>query len=105
MMLKFVKSILESTKQFHRWLHGTCLIAPPKIVSADEEPIIYSFYDEVVANQQLIGMVSAMNHGVHKTFMNLTKYLDTWRRFRPLWKVDKVHSITLLFNRFKMINI
>ena len=49
-------SILTSASGFVRWQfdhtagHGTCLFTPDLIVSEDEDPIVFSFLDDVAAN-------------------------------------------------------
>lgn len=93
MLVRFARSVIESTKQFHRWMNGTCIITPPQKVSEDEDPIVFSFYSDVVNNQAIISALSQLNGNISKAFTNLNKWLDSWRKYRPLWKVDK--TITL----------
>lgn len=90
MTIKYVRSIIDSTKMFLRWQHGTCILTPPQIISEDEEPFIYSFHTDIVANQAIVGAMSQLNTTITKTFTGLAKYLDLWRKYNPLWKVDKV---------------
>ncbi|KAJ3299892.1 Dynein heavy chain 10, axonemal [Borealophlyctis nickersoniae] len=93
MMVKLARSIVDSTKQFHRWMNGTCIITPPQKVAEDEEPVVFSFHSDVVANQNIVAMIGAMNQTITRTFSDLNKWLDTWRKYRPLWKVDKVITL------------
>ena len=93
MMVKFARSIIDSTKQFHRWQNGTCIITPPQRVAEDEDPVIFSFHSDIVVNQTIVSMISQLNSTITKTFSNLNKWLDTWRKYRPLWKVDKVMNV------------
>lgn len=90
MTIKFARSIIETTKQFHRWQNGTCIFTPPQRVSEDEEPFVFSFYQDVMANPQMVQMMMHLNQSIVRSFGNLTKWLDMWRKYRPLWKVDKV---------------
>ncbi|KAJ3328734.1 Dynein heavy chain 10, axonemal, partial [Blyttiomyces sp. JEL0837] len=92
-LVRFARSIIDSTKQFHRWMNGTCLITPPQKVGEDEEPVIFSFHSDVVVNQTIVTAISQLNTTITKTFSNLNKWLDTWRKYRPLWKVDKVTTL------------
>ncbi|KAI9009714.1 dynein heavy chain and region D6 of dynein motor-domain-containing protein [Gaertneriomyces semiglobifer] len=93
MMVKLARSIVDATKQFHRWMNGTCIITPPQKVVEDEEPIVFSYHSDVVANQAIIATIGSVNATITKTFGSLTKWLDSWRKFKPLWRVDK--AITL----------
>ena len=90
MMVKLVRSIVDATKQFHRWQNGTCIPTPPQKVAEDEEPVVFSFHSDVVASQSIVSMIGVMNQTITRTFGDLNKWLDTWRKYRPLWKVDKV---------------
>ncbi|TPX54389.1 hypothetical protein PhCBS80983_g05954 [Powellomyces hirtus] len=93
MMVKLARSIVDSTKQFHRWMNGTCMITAPQKIAEDEDPVVYSFHSDVVANQNIITMISALNSTITKTFGNLNTWLESWRKYRPLWKVDKVITL------------
>lgn len=93
MMLKFVRSIVDSSKHFHRWLNGTCILAPPQKVNDEEEPFVFSFHSDLVQNQNVITLVNSVNSNVSRTFSNLHKWIDTWKKYRPLWKVDKVVTL------------
>ncbi|KAI8847268.1 dynein heavy chain and region D6 of dynein motor-domain-containing protein [Chytridium lagenaria] len=93
MMVKFTRSIVDTTKHFHRWKNGTCIITPPQKVAEDEDPVIFSFHSDIVSHQGIITMISQLNGTITRTFGNLNKWLDTWRKYRPLWKVDKVITL------------
>ncbi|TPX63919.1 hypothetical protein SpCBS45565_g06282 [Spizellomyces sp. 'palustris'] len=93
MMVKLVRSIVDSTKQFHRWMNGTCIITPPQKVAEDEDPVTFNFHTDLCANQTIITMIGSLNASITKTFGSLNKWLDTWRKYRPLWKVDKVITL------------
>ena len=91
LMVKLTRALVDSSKQFHRWQHGSCIITPPQKISDDEEPYIFSFHSDIVNNQAIISLISSLNGTMTKSFGGLSKFLDTWRKYRPLWKVDKVN--------------
>jgi dynein heavy chain len=93
LMVKLTRGLVDTSKQFHRWQNGSCIITPPQKVSDEDEPFIFSFYSDVVNNQVILNLVSNLNNAMSKSFLSLGRYLDTWRKYRPLWKVDK--AITL----------
>lgn len=93
MMVKLTRSIIDSTKQFHRWKNGSCILTPPQKVTEDEEPIIFSFHSDILNNQSMVNTINQLNSTITKTFTNLNKWLDSWRKYRPLWKVDKVVTL------------
>lgn len=44
-LTKLGRNIVESSKLFVRWMHGSCLECPPQILNEDEEPFIFSFLE------------------------------------------------------------
>ncbi|CAH2295752.1 dynein heavy chain 10, axonemal [Pelobates cultripes] len=82
------KGCIEATKSFVRWMHGTCLICPPQKVE-ENEPFIYNFYSEISQNPLIGEQIRIINHSMHRLLTSLTKYLNRWKRYRPLWKMDK----------------
>ncbi|KAI8916282.1 dynein heavy chain and region D6 of dynein motor-domain-containing protein [Gorgonomyces haynaldii] len=93
MMIKFIRSIIDSSKHFHRWMNGTCITTPPQKVNDDEEPLIFSFQQDLIASQSVIALVNMLNQTVNKVFADLQKWVDSWRKYKPLWKVDKVTTL------------
>eukprot|EP00736_Rhodelphis_marinus_P009344 Rmarinus@m.3249 len=91
---KLVKNIVETSKSFVRWMRGSCIETPPQFVNGeDEEPMIFSFYSDISSNPQVIKLILELNDAFQKTFTNLSKYLDSWRHFEPLWKGDKTATL------------
>ncbi|ORX45970.1 hypothetical protein BCR36DRAFT_332447 [Piromyces finnis] len=93
MIMKFVKSIVDSTKSFLRWENKSCVLTTPQKVNEDEEPVIFSFYSDVIYNGNISQAINQLNLNLQKTFDKVSRYLDTWRKYRPLWKVDKVITL------------
>eukprot|EP01116_Phalansterium_solitarium_P024846 TRINITY_DN921_c0_g1_i7.p1 TRINITY_DN921_c0_g1~~TRINITY_DN921_c0_g1_i7.p1 ORF type:complete len:1316 (+),score=676.84 TRINITY_DN921_c0_g1_i7:209-4156(+) len=108
---KLLKLIVESAQQFVRWMDGSCIETPAQHVvqsadgtsssvaggsgggTVDDEPIVFSFYTDLSANPQVIRAMLSINQSVGRTFTRVNKYLDAWRRYRPLWKSDKVPAL------------
>ena len=93
MIMKFVRSIVESTKSFYRWENKSCVLTTPQKVNEDEEPVIFSFYSDIIYNGNISQAINLLNSNLQKTFDKISRYLDTWRKYRPLWKVDKVITL------------
>ena len=52
---RLVRSLVESTKPFVRWMDGTCIETPEQRVgNEDDEPVVFTFYWDVAANPQVI---------------------------------------------------
>lgn len=51
---RLVRSLVESTKSFVRWMDGTCIETPEqKGTNEDDEPVVFTFYWDVAANPQV----------------------------------------------------
>ncbi|XP_014373608.2 dynein heavy chain 10, axonemal, partial [Alligator sinensis] len=88
MMVNCVRECVEVTKQFVRWMHGSCIECPPQHAEEDE-PITLSFFNDLSQNPVIIEQAVLITQNVHKLLISLTKYLNRWKRYRPLWKLDK----------------
>lgn len=90
MLFKLIRSIIESTKLFHRWMNGTCIFTPPQKIPDEEEPLLFTFYTDMLSNPAVLSIMSSLNACITKTFSEMNKWIELWRKYRPLWKVDKV---------------
>ena len=88
-LAKIVKSLVESTRTFVRWMHGTCIETPPQNINEDDDPIIFSFYSDIIANPEVVSLVSLVTRTIAKTFGRVNKHLDVYRKYDQLWRVDK----------------
>ena len=79
-----------STKQFVRWMNGTCVETPPQHAEGEDEPVVFSFFSDIAHNSTIIELVQNISKTVQNTLGSLNKYLSRWKRYRVLWKLDKV---------------
>lgn len=79
---------MSSLQLFVRWLHGSCIECPPQ-QTGDDEPVIFSFFSDISQNPTIIEQAILITQNMHKLLASLTKYLNRWKRYRPLWKLDK----------------
>ncbi|KAL4700985.1 hypothetical protein H8959_014989 [Pygathrix nigripes] len=83
-----VRNCVEITKHFVRWMNGSCLECPAQ-KGEEEEVVIINFYNDISLNPQIIEQAVMIPQNVHRILVNLMKYLQKWKRYRPLWKLDK----------------
>uniref|UniRef100_A0A2K6C8M7 Dynein axonemal heavy chain 10 n=1 Tax=Macaca nemestrina TaxID=9545 RepID=A0A2K6C8M7_MACNE len=83
-----VRNCVEITKHFVRWMNGSCIECPPQ-KGEEEEVVIINFYNDISLNPQIIEQAVMIPQNVHRILINLMKYLQKWKRYRPLWKLDK----------------
>ncbi|GAB0196984.1 dynein axonemal heavy chain 10 [Grus japonensis] len=88
MTVQCIRDCVEVTKHFVRWMHGTCIECPPQRVEEDEI-ITFSFYNDVSQNPLIIEQAVLITQNVHKLLASLSKYLNQWKRYHLLWKLDK----------------
>ena len=82
------------TRLFVRWMHGTCIETPPQHAEGEDEPVVLSFFSDISANQSIIDLVTTISKGVQSSLGMLNKYLIRYRKYRRLWKLDKVGIAT-----------
>uniref|UniRef100_A0A8C4TE89 Dynein axonemal heavy chain 10 n=1 Tax=Erpetoichthys calabaricus TaxID=27687 RepID=A0A8C4TE89_ERPCA len=83
------RDCLETAKSFVRWIHGTCVECPPQDVPGQDEKFVFSFFHDIALLPQIKDEAVALSQSIHKVLMSITRYLNRWKRYRPLWKVDK----------------
>ncbi|XP_055003053.1 dynein axonemal heavy chain 10 [Sorex araneus] len=88
MCVHCVRSCVEVTKHFVRWMNGSCIECPPQ-KGEEEEVTVFSFYHDICQNPQVIQQAVMVPQNVHRILVSLMKYLQKWKRYRPLWKLDK----------------
>uniref|UniRef100_A0A8C6ZHZ5 Dynein axonemal heavy chain 10 n=1 Tax=Nothoprocta perdicaria TaxID=30464 RepID=A0A8C6ZHZ5_NOTPE len=88
MTVQCIRDCVEVTKHFVRWMHGTCIECPPQRIEEDEV-ITLSFYNDISQNPLIIEQAVLITQNVHKLLAFLSNYLNRWKRYRLLWKLDK----------------
>ena len=99
LITKGVRSMVESARHFVRWMHGTCLCTDPQIISEDEDPYVFSFFQDISQNPQVVKLALSLTSQTNRVYSFTNKYLDGWRRYdrvSDLWnskrkvQVDKL---------------
>jgi dynein heavy chain len=81
---KTVKHLVESTKIFPRWKHGSCIIAGPIAIS-EGQTFTYTFYQDISKNEHIIKLMLSLNHAIQKAFGVVNKYIAGWRRYNKVY--------------------
>eukprot|EP01065_Artemidia_motanka_P041378 TRINITY_DN5358_c0_g3_i1.p1 TRINITY_DN5358_c0_g3~~TRINITY_DN5358_c0_g3_i1.p1 ORF type:complete len:4876 (+),score=1837.91 TRINITY_DN5358_c0_g3_i1:119-14629(+) len=90
---KIMNNIIEATKQFVRWMDGTCIectqgeIHPKPADDSEYQP--FTFYNDISKGSQVIAFKTKVNQGIQKTFFYVHKHLQSWRKYKDLWHVPK----------------
>jgi hypothetical protein len=78
------------TKSFVRWMNGTCIETPPQKIEGEDEPYVFTFFTDISTNPEVIDVVQTIQTSMKNTLTTLTRYLNRWKKYRLVWKQDKV---------------
>lgn len=65
----------------------------------DEEPYIFSFYQDISKNSQVVKLALALTSQTNRVYSFTNKYLDGWRRYDKvtnLWNPKRKQQIEKL---------
>ncbi|EDO35852.1 predicted protein [Nematostella vectensis] len=93
LVMQSVRDMVEGTKLFVRWMNGTCIETPPQHAEGEDEPVVFSFFTDISASPAIIELVTTVSKSVQNTLGTLNKYLNRWKRYRLLWKLDKSNMV------------
>ena len=99
LLTKAVRNMAESAKFFVRWMYGTCLKTEPQIINEDEEPYVFSFFQDISKNPQVVKLILSLTSQTNKVYNMTNKYLDGWRRYDKvtgLWNPKRKQQIEKL---------
>jgi len=69
-------------------LGASILVLPVRqIVHEEEEPLVFSFYQDMSKNPHVIKLMLQLNQAIHKVFSMMNKYLDGWRRYDTVYNL------------------
>jgi dynein heavy chain, axonemal len=69
------------------------------VVNEDEEPYIFSFFQDISQNQQVVKLALSLTSQTNKVYSMTNKYLDGWRRYDKvtgLWNPKRKQQIEKL---------
>ena len=79
----------STVQRFTRWMHGTCMECPPQGGSSEEQLLPLTFYSEVCQVPQISELALMVSQNIQRLLSTLSHYLSSWKRYCPLWKLDK----------------
>ncbi|KAJ1437467.1 dynein heavy chain, N-terminal region 2-domain-containing protein [Ochromonadaceae sp. CCMP2298] len=99
LITKGARNMVESARHFVRWMHGTCLRTEPVLVHEDEEPYVFSFFQDISQNPQVVKLALSLTSQTNRVYNFTNKYLDGWRRYDKvtgLWNPKRKQQIEKL---------
>jgi dynein heavy chain len=73
-------------------MNGTCIETAPQKVEGEDELFVFSFFSDISANPEIIEMVQTITNNIKNTLTTLTRYLNRWKKYRNIWKSEKVRE-------------
>lgn len=70
-------------------MRGTCIECPPQQVSGEKDLITFNFCSDVWHHPQINESAMTVSQNVQRLLHSLDRYLNHWKRYRPLWEKDK----------------
>jgi len=86
---KAATHLIDSSKAFVRWMRGSCTLCQPIYPNGDDEqePVVFSFYQDISQSPQVIKMMLTLNHSIHHVFSLANKYMHSWRRYNDVYQL------------------
>ncbi|XP_062273833.1 dynein axonemal heavy chain 10 [Scomber scombrus] len=89
LIMQCIRDCVESTKQFVRWMRGTCIECPPQHVGGEEELVIFSFFSDVYQHPHINESAMTVSQNIQRLLLSVDRYLNHWKYYRPLWERNK----------------
>ena len=74
-------------------MNGTCIETLPQKVEGEDEMYQFTFFSDISINPETIDLVQLIHYNIKNTLTNMQHYLNRWKKYRSIWKVDKVSSL------------
>ena len=71
-------------------MNGTCIETQPQKVEGEDELYQFTFFSDISINTETIDLVQTIHFDIKNTLTNMQRYLNRWKKYRSIWKVDKV---------------
>ncbi|XP_024136867.1 dynein heavy chain 10, axonemal isoform X4 [Oryzias melastigma] len=93
LLLQCVKNCIESTKQFPRWMRGTCIKCPPQKVVGEDELVTFTFFTDVWQSSQISENVFTVSQNIKNLLFSVDQYFTHWKRYKLLLKMKVATEI------------
>ncbi|XP_061762564.1 dynein axonemal heavy chain 10-like [Nerophis ophidion] len=87
LLMQCIRDCVDSTKEFVRWIHGTCVECPPQHVGADDL-VTFSFFDEIYNHPKINDSALALSQNIQQLLVSVEQCLSHWKQYQLLWEKD-----------------
>lgn len=85
-----VRDCIEVANYFPRWMNGTCKECLPVKAEGQDESYLYTYLPDIVNSSEIFELASHIQANAQRTVQNMKKNLMKWKKFKSLWKSDKL---------------
>lgn len=71
-------------------MFGTCKECQPVKADGQDEAYLYTFFPDVVNRPEMRELAAQIHNNVQKTVSNMKRNLLKFKKYKTLWKADKV---------------
>ncbi|KAM3610556.1 uncharacterized protein V6R79_005609 [Siganus canaliculatus] len=96
LIMQCVRDCVESTKQFVRWKHGSCIECPPQYVDGEDDWFTFTFYSDIWPQHQINESAMTLSQNTQRLLLSVDRCLKHWKRYQSLWE----KSITITNESF-----
>uniref|UniRef100_A0A665V7Z7 Dynein heavy chain tail domain-containing protein n=1 Tax=Echeneis naucrates TaxID=173247 RepID=A0A665V7Z7_ECHNA len=89
LIMQCIRDCVESTKQFMRWMRGTCIECPPQCVGGEDELVTFNFYSDICQHPEINESAMTVSQNIQRLLVSVDRFLNHWKRYRPLWEKNK----------------
>lgn len=100
LFIQSVRDCIEGANYFPRWMNGTCKECQPVKAEGQDEAYLYTFFADVASRPELRELANQIHTNVQKSIQNVKKHLLKFKKYKSLWKADKVSIILIFLNHF-----
>uniref|UniRef100_A0A3Q2Z942 Dynein heavy chain tail domain-containing protein n=1 Tax=Hippocampus comes TaxID=109280 RepID=A0A3Q2Z942_HIPCM len=86
-LIQCIRECVDSTKEFVRWMNGTCIECPPQHVDGDDF-VTFNFFEDVCHLPQINESAFAVSQNIQQLMLSVDQYLTHWKQYQPLWEKD-----------------
>ena len=80
-------------------MNGTCKECQPVKAEGQDETYLYTYLNDVANLAEIRELAAQIQGNVSKSVQNMKRYLTRWKKYKSLWKADKVAICEKFFSK------
>ncbi len=80
-------------------MSGTCKECLPIKAEGQDETYLYTYFNDVINRNEIRDLATQIQNTVQKSVANIKRYLTKWKKYKNLWKSEKVAICEKFFSK------